>query len=251
MSVGTPTGYRLPAGTGLASVSRLLLVHARDTRRDEAARAVGRVLADLVRRRGHDVLAVHSRGQVAGDHPALPAGLRSGLLVRAAAFVDAVQDVLRDPSATPVPAWLDLRVELRFADDPADDRAWTYALLATESFRMEAAWRQVEGVQEYPVASTHDLPGGWVGDPVRAERRAVWDRVLAPYAHDVPLAWVAPAPTLRADVEESLRTPADDASAAAGGRVTVPLVLQHARELLGPHSGDDLLARAIGPLPVG
>ncbi len=173
----------------------------------------------------------------------------SGLLRQAAEFVDQLHAVTHRPSAIPIPPQLDLRFTIQFFDDRHDpDRTWTYVLVGTEQGRLEDSWREVRGVQPYPVANAADPPADIDFDPEWSERCAVWERVLRPYRFETPLCWQASDPQLLFDIVESLSHPEREAELTEEGRPTATLVIEETRRLLGNAAMPELEALVTRPI---
>jgi hypothetical protein len=243
VSMSAPSGYRMPVSTSLSGLARLLTNGGRAIRRELMVSAVARVAAELVRDpAGEDALFEQcSQGQVAARDLSITSKQKSGVLLRAAEFVDAVNAYGHRVSAVPIPASVDLSFSVQFFDDPsAQVRDWTYALVTTQCDPLHQAWQGIRGVESFPVATRGESPEldtdyeGW------AARVDVWERVLRPFHRSAPLRWDAPDSAVLFDLTESGRRPDLDAALAADGAPTVSAVTAEVRRLLGPDAPADL-----------
>ncbi len=239
MGITRPTGYRFDASTRLTSLARRLADGRQGVLCAERVRVVARVATELLTRAEPDVFAELAHGQVHRDDLVVSARYGRPLVLQAAEFVDIVQGLGSRGSAVPLPAWFDLRFELRFAEDPQDpDARWCYALAYTDNARFERAWATFPGVESYPLADTGDVTDAH--DPDSDERRRTWDRVLAPLQEHAALGLHVSERDLVFDVAQSLAQPELDDERAEADQVTVSLILGEVRSLLGARAPADL-----------
>jgi hypothetical protein len=234
MTVGIPIGYRLPASVGITALSRRLVVAGQLPRRDQAIHVIAGVMARVLESSDRDaVFRSLSNGQVGDSDLAVCNAGHRPLVARVAEFVDVLHSALHSPFALPPDAWLDLRFELRFVDDPGDSgNCWTYALLGTESEALQHAWQAIPGVELFAFDDGDDSERSGSADRDSSQEHGeIWARVLAPFATANPLCWTAPDPQLLFDILDSLDHPESDEAQAAKGRVTVPLVLAELQRL--------------------
>jgi hypothetical protein len=247
VSVSQPNGYRIPGDVRLTALSRTLASDLRTTFRDEAARAVASVIAELLDADTDTVLRRLSHGQLGIDDLIIsPVRASDAVLSHAAEFVELLHAHMHRPSALPMPTHLDLRCWLQFFDDPdGDSTGWTYVLLGTGSDRLEQAWQAVAGVEPFAVTAPDQRPDRPEADAGWVERAEVWDRVTAPLRGAAPLTWQAPEPELLFDIAESQRDAAGDSARAASGRLTVPAVLAALAAQLGTEDHAALRSRIL------
>lgn len=255
MSYSQPHGYRMPSSASLTSISRALERFGWSTWRAEAIRATGQVAAELLPERAdrEAVLRRLSRDQVGESDLVISTTHDAGLLLRAAEFLDVAHGILSKPTAVPLPRTLDLRCRAQFLDDPADpQRAWTYLLFGTEHASLEQIFRQLRGIEPYPIPAIDGVSADVIApDPAdhdRRERAATWARVLAPYSRFSPLAISAPEPSLAFDLIESLGARDQDEVLARQGKLTVGAVVADVAERLGDQAPEDLEAVLIEPI---
>ncbi|RKT79756.1 hypothetical protein DFJ68_3234 [Terracoccus luteus] len=258
MTYSQPRGYRLSTDTSLTSVSRALERFGWPLWQVEIRRAVAAVCVELLADDDRDtVFRKLSHGQVGDEDLVVSAANRRGLLHRAAEFLDVGHGIMHRPSALPLPPRLDLRCRAQFMDDRDDPvRRYTYVLFGTEHERLEEVFLQLRGIEAYPLASgddpVDDDDAAGAGAEL-AERAAVWDRVLAPYARFSPLSISAPEPQVTFDVAESLHWPDREDEFAAQGKTTVTQVVAEVARRLGDTGSSteadaDVRARLLAPI---
>lgn len=239
MGITRPTGYRFDASTRLTALARGLAGGRKHVLQGERVRVVARVATELLTRAEPDVFAELSHGQVHRDDLVVSARNGRPLVLQAAEFVDVAQSVSTSAATVPLPSWFDLRFELRFADDPEDpEQRWCYALAFTDNHRFEEAWQSYPGVESYPLVDAGEVNED--SDPESDERRLIWDRVLAPFGGSAALGLQVSPGDLVFDVAQSLSQPERDAERVEADQVTVPLVVDAVRSLLGERAPDDL-----------
>jgi hypothetical protein len=234
MSVSSPNGYRMPSSIGLTTLSRLVVGAGRALRRDEAAKVVASVAALVLDAgRSDEVFRKLSHGQIGDDDLVVSKEDRYDTVVaRSAEFVDLVHASMHAAFTLPAEAWLDLRFELQFFDDPEDPEGpWTYILLGSENNALESAWAGIESVERFPIPDPDALQQHEVEEGL-AEREAVWTRVTAPYERTSPVSWKAPDPQFLFDIIDSLGHMDGDAARAEQGEITVTLVAEELAALL-------------------
>lgn len=247
----------MPSEVSLTGLSRSIVRRGEPVHRHLAARAVARVAVELLRRPDRQEASLRglSYGQLGLADLSISQLRGLGTLARAAEFVDAGHALMHRASAVPMPADLDLRFTLKFFDDQDDpDREWIYVLVGTASAELETAWREVRGVEAYPISIDGQPAANVAEDDDTLSRQAVWDRVLSPFVRSAPLSWTASEPELLFDVIESLRDPDVDEQHEGGARVTAGLVVrevQRIRRLAGEDDDVyDALVRRTGEPPV-
>jgi chorismate-pyruvate lyase len=249
VSLSLPSGYRIPASANLPALGRLLTKGGRATRRDAMIEAVAHVSADLVSGvSGEDeVFSRYSHGQVGADDLSVTTARRSGIILRAAEFVDTANAYLHRSAAVPIPAVVDLSFSVQFFDDPdGATQDWNYALVATQCDPLHESWRGIRGVEAFPVASVGTSPDldsdyeGW------AERAEIWGRVLRPYHRSAPVRWDAPESAALFDLTESLNHPDRDAVLYTDGAPTIPAVSAEVRRLLAGQTPQTLDSMLLG-----
>ncbi|MGO1383671.1 MAG: hypothetical protein ACTHWA_12400 [Arachnia sp.] len=251
MTYSQPRGFRLPANTSLTSISRALERFGWPLWRVEVVRAVANISVDLLASPEDRDAVYHkwSHGQISESDMVLSHTNQRGLLYRAAEFLDVGHNLMHKMTALPLPIKIDLRCRAQFMDDRYDpERRWTYVLFGTEHVRLEDAFANLRGMEDYPLAFSSDIMVGHEPDACWSERAVTWDRVLEPYNRSSPLAISAPEPQISLDIAESLYFGNRDEEYTLEGKTTVTSVVAEVARMLGTEDVEDLKERLIAPI---
>lgn len=250
MTYSQPKGFRLSTDVSLTSVSRALERFGWPLWRQEVIRAVASVAVELLatpQDRG-PIYSKLSHNQIRESDLVLSEVNERGLIYRAAEFLDVGHAMMHRPSALPLPPRLDLRCRAQFMDDrDDDDRRWTYVLFGTEQERLEEVFLQLRGITPYPLEDWSN-PAEVESDEDADARKAIWDRVLAPYGRSSPLSLSAPEPQITLDIAESLKFHGRDVEYAAQGKTTVSAVVDEVADTLGPDAPSNLRDLLTAPI---
>lgn len=190
-----------------------------------------------------------SHGQITESDLTLSHTNQRGLLYRAAEFLDVGHILMHRICALPLPVKIDLRCRAQFMDDRYDpERQWTYVLFGTEHVRLEDAFANLRGIEEYLLTLPGDIMIDHEPDPGWSEQAVVWDRVLAPYNRSSPLAISAPEPQISLDIAESLYYGNRDEEYGLEGKTTVSDVVAEVARILGADAPQDLRERLTAPI---
>lgn len=251
MTYSQPKGYRLPSEIRLTAISRALERFGWPIWQTETVRAVASVAIELLAApdQREPVYQTLSHGQITESDLVISEAREHGLLMRAAEFLDVGHGLMHRASALPLPPRLDLRCRAQFMDDRGDpDRQWTYVLFGTEHEPLEEVFLQLRGIQAFPLNDPNDPPADPAQHPDWQMRRAVWDRVLAPYARFSPLSISAPEPQIAFDIAESLLHVDRDDEYSAEGKTTVTAVVTEVARQLGNDAPADLHKQLTAPI---